>query len=152
MIKNTFDREITNEIVERINQLNPSSQRLWGTMDVAQMFAHCNVPYAYTFTPENFKKPSFIMKFILKKYVKKMVVSQEAYKQNERTSPSFIISNVRDFENEKALLIANIEKTQQLGAAYFEGKENFSFGFMTAEEWNTMFYKHLDHHLRQFGV
>lgn len=81
-----------------------------------------------------------------------MVVSPEAYKQNERTSPSFVISNARDFENEKALLIANIEKTQQLGATYFEGKENFSFGLMTAEEWNTMFYKHLDHHLRQFGV
>jgi len=26
------------------------------------------------------------------------------------------------------------------------------FGQMTPEEWATLMYKHLDHHLRQFGV
>ena len=152
MIKNIFDSEVTSGIIGRINALTPNSERLWGTMTVDKMLAHCNVPYSYTFMPEQFKKPSFFMKFILKNFVKKMVVSDNPYKQNERTSPSFVISNPRDFEKEKAILIKNIEKVKDLGATHFEGKENFSFGKMTSKEWNALYYKHLDHHLRQFGV
>lgn len=152
MLKDLFSQEITNEVIDRINRLTPDTQRLWGTMNVSQMFAHCNVPYAYTFTPENFKKPNFLMKFFLKSFVKKMAVSETPYKQNERTAPSFIITDQRDFEKEKAILIDNIKKCQQLGRTHFEGKENFSFGKMTADEWNNLYYKHIDHHLRQFGV
>lgn len=152
MIKNIFTTEGANEVVNRINNLQPNTLAKWGTMNVAQMLAHCNVPYAYTFEPEKFKKPGFFMKLMLKAFVKKIVTSSKPYKQNERTAPEFVISNERDFETEKAKLIGNILKTQELGVQYFEGKENFSFGKMTAEEWNTMYYKHLDHHLRQFGV
>jgi SRSO17 transposase len=49
-------------------------------------------------------------------------------------------------------LKAYIIKTQELGATHFEGKESHSFGTLTSTEWNNMFYKHLDHHLGQFGV
>ena len=152
MIKNIFEEQVSNEIIGRVNALTTNSERLWGTMTVDKMLAHCNVPYAYTFMPEQFKKPNFFMKFILKNFAKKIVVSDNPYKQNERTSPSFVISNPRDFELEKALLIKNIEKVKVLGEKYFEGKENFSFGEMTSKEWNALYYKHLDHHLRQFGV
>lgn len=152
MIKDIFNQQISDEVVGRINRLTPETQRLWGTMDVAQMLAHCNVPYAYTFTPEKFKKPNFLMKFILSNFVKKIVVSETPYKQNERTSPNFVISDQRDFEKEKAILIDNLTKCQELGRDYFEGKDNFSFGKMTANEWNALYYKHIDHHLRQFGI
>ncbi len=152
MIKNIFTVDVTNEVINRINNLQPTTQRLWGTMDVAQMLAHCNVPYAYTFEPEKFKKPNFFMKLIFKNFVKKIVTSPKPYKQNERTAPAFVIANERDFELEKSILIANINKVQQLGSTHFEGKENFSFGKMTANEWNTMYYKHLHHHLRHFNV
>lgn len=152
MIKDIFKPEVTNEIIDRINRLTPDTQRLWGTMNVSQMFAHCNVPYAYTFTPEKFKKPNFLMKFILSNFVKKMVVSPTPYKKNERTSPSFVIADQRDFELEKNILVENIKKCQKLGRDHFEGKENFSFGKMTADEWSALYYKHIDHHLRQFGI
>lgn len=152
MIKDIFNPEVTAEIIGRINRLTPETQRLWGTMNVSQMLAHCNVPYAYTFTPEKFKKPNFLMKFILSNFVKKMVVSPTPYKKNERTSPSFVIADQRDFEKEKSILINNIKKCEALGRTHFEGKENFSFGKMTADEWNALYYKHIDHHLRQFGI
>src|SRR5690606_1379967 len=107
MIKNIFTVDVANEVVGRINNLQPTSQREWGTMDVAQMLAHCNVPYEYTFEPEKFKKPNFFMKLILKNFVKKIVTGSRPYKQNERTAPTFVISNERDFELEKSILIAN---------------------------------------------
>ena len=45
-----------------------------------------------------------------------------------------------------------MQKTFDLGSAHFEGKESPSFGALTADEWNVLFAKHLDHHLTQFGV
>jgi Protein of unknown function (DUF1569) len=151
-MKNIFTPEVSAEIIARINKLTPATTPAWGKMNVGQMLAHCNVTYAFTYTPEQFKKPNFFMRFILKNFIKKIVVGEKPYGKNGRTAPEFLITDSREFEKEKALLIANIQKTQQLGAAHFEGKENFSFGTMTAQEWNALFYKHLDHHLSQFGV
>jgi hypothetical protein len=39
-----------------------------------------------------------------------------------------------------------------MDAAHFEGKESNSFGALNSTEWNNMLFKHLDHHLNQFGV
>lgn len=151
-IKNIFEKEVSDEIINRINQLSNNQKAVWGKMSVDKMLAHCNVTYDYTFTPEKFKKPSAFKKFLIKLLIKNYVVSDKPYKQNGQTAPDFIIKGDKDFEKEKAKLIENINKSQQLGNKYFDGKDNFSFGKMTANEWNTMFYKHLDHHLRQFGV
>jgi len=74
------------------------------------------------------------------------------YKKNSRTAPMFIISDKREFDTEKQRLIDHLKKTQQLGVAHFNGKESHSFGALTSKEWNTLFSKHLDHHLQQFGV
>ena len=121
-------------------------------MSVDQVLAHLNVAYALTFTPEKFPKPSFIAKFLLSKFVKPKITNEIPYKPSLPTSPAFIIADERNFEEEKAKLIGNIQRVQQLGREAFEGKENINFGKMTAQCWNNMFAKHLNHHLDQFGV
>ena len=70
----------------------------------------------------------------------------------KRERSQFLIKDSRDFETEKKRLVDYLNKTQQLGETYFDGKESHSFGALTAQEWSTMFSKHLDHHLTQFGV
>ena len=150
-MKNIFDHTITEEIINRINQLKPDSQPLWGKMNVAQMLAHCNVTYETVYEDKH-KKPNPLMKFILKTFVKKVVVGETTYKPNNPTAPHYIISDSRDFELKKKRLIDHLIKTQQLGEKYFDNKESHSFGRLSASEWNNMFYKHLDHHLNQFGV
>lgn len=151
-MKNIFLQETTEDVLNRINTLRPDSKPLWGKMTVAQMLAHCNVTYSYTYEPEKFKKPNLFVSFILKNFIKKYVLSPKPYKHNGKTGPDFIITDERNFELEKEKLIQNIIKTQQLGEKHFENLENFSFGKMSAEEWNTMLYKHIHHHLSQFGV
>jgi hypothetical protein len=121
-------------------------------MSADQMLFHCNVVYGFTYEQEKYKKPGTFKRFLLKTFVKKIVTGEKPYKRNSHTAPEFIITGQKDFEAEKAKLIGNISKTQQLGESHFEGKENFSFGAMTAKEWNKLFYKHLNHHLNQFGV
>ena len=150
-MKNIFDIEETTEIINRINKLVPSTKNLWGKMNVSQMLAHCKVTYEMEFT-DKYPKPNSFKKFILKLLVKKAVVGEKPYPKNGRTAPEFLVTNEREFEKEKSELTEYIIKTQDLGETYFDNKESHSFGKMTKNEWNNMFYKHLDHHLTQFGV
>jgi hypothetical protein len=150
-MKNIFSSEVCEEIIARINQLSVQSTPEWGKMNVAQMLAHCNVTYELVFENKH-PKPNALVRFLLKVIVKNYVVSDKPFKRSSQTSPAFIIANDRDFETEKYRLIDYINQAQKLGSAYFEGKESHSFGALKATEWNAMFYKHLDHHLSQFGV
>jgi hypothetical protein len=150
-MKNVFLASDSEEIIQRINQLKADSMPEWGKMTVAQMLAHCNVTYEMLYENKH-PKPNGLVKFMLKLFVKNGVVNEVPYPKNSRTAPQFVISETKEFEKEKARLIDYIHKTQQLGASYFEGKESHSFGGLNSKEWNNMFYKHLDHHLGQFGV
>ncbi|SEW24261.1 DUF1569 domain-containing protein [Chitinophaga arvensicola] len=146
-----FTEPVATAVIRRIEQLTPDSQPQWGKMNVAAMLAHCNVTYEMVY--ENIHpQPGFFMKMILKNFIKKAVTSETPYKRNIPTASSFLIKDQRKFDIEKERLIRYILKTSQLGAAHFNQKESHSFGKLTHEEWNNMFYKHLDHHLTQFGV
>ncbi len=149
--KNLFDLKETQETIARINSLTPETKRLWGKMNVAQMLAHCNVAYELVYTDKH-PKPKGFQKFLIRLFAKNIVVGPKPYSKNSRTSPIFIISDQRDFENEKKRLIDHLEKTQKLGASHFDGKESHAFGPLSEKEWNVLFSKHLDHHLQQFGV
>ncbi len=150
-MKSVFNLNDSKEIIERISQLTPDTKGLWGKMSVAQMLAHCNVTYEMAY--ENIHPaPNSFVKFMLKLFVKKSVVNETPYKKSIQTAPAFIIKENKDFYTEKERLINYIIKTQELGTNYFEGRESLSFGSLNSKEWNNMFYKHLDHHLQQFGV
>ena len=150
-MKNIFDQKITEEIITRINSLTKDSQPNWGKMSVSQMLAHCCVAYEMVYTDKH-PRPNAFTRFLLKMFVKKAVVGEKLYPKNGRTGPQFIITSDKDFEAEKKRLIDFINKTQELGGAYFDGKESHSMGVLTVQEWNNSFYKHLEHHLTQFGV
>jgi hypothetical protein len=150
-MKNVFTPETTEELVARINKLHSYSRPLWGKMNVAQMLAHCNVTYELVYESKH-PRPNPVMKFLVKLLVKDFVVNEKPFKQNVHTAPHFKITSTKDFETEKARLKRYLQQTQQLGQAHFEGKESHSFGPLTSQQWNNMFYKHLNHHLSQFGV
>jgi hypothetical protein len=150
-LPNIFTKPIADEVVSRINKLTADMHPYWGKMNVPQMLAHCNVSYELVYDNKH-PQPNFIMGLILKAFVKNAVVSEKPYKRSTPTAPAFLIKDERDFEAEKARLIGYIEKTQQLGEEHFDNKKSHSFGKLPIAEWNNMFYKHLDHHLTQFGV
>lgn len=151
-LPNIFSKEEADKLITRVNSLTKETQPLWGKMDVAQMLAHNNVTYRYVYEPEAFKKPGFPVSWILKTFVKKNVVNEKPYPKNGPTGPDFLIKGERDFNTEREKLIGFIKRVQAEGASAFNQRESFSFGKLSTEEWNNMFYKHLDHHLQQFGV
>lgn len=151
-LPNIFDAQVCNEMIARIQKLTPASTPQWGKMNVAQMLAHCNVAYEMAYEPTKHAQPGAFKKWILKMLVKPTVVGEKMYKKNSHTAPQFIMTEEKNFETEKNRLIQYIEKTQAIGAKGFEQKEAHSFGKLSATEWNNMLYKHLEHHLTQFGV
>lgn len=148
---NLFEEEGATATIARIENLSPDTQPKWGKMNVSQMLAHCNVTYELVYTDKH-PKPKGLQKFLIKLFAKKLVTGPKPYRKNLRTAPVFLITDERDFQKEKTRLIEHIEKTQKLGGQHFDNKESHAFGNLTTKEWNTLFSKHLDHHLTQFGV
>jgi len=151
MIKNIFDESVTNDVIGRISTLTADSKAIWGSMSVGQMLAHCTVTYEMIFEDKHARPPAAI-RLMLKWFVKPTVVGEKPYKRNSQTAPAFKMTEEKDFEISKNKLIDYLQKVQNLGPSYFEGRESHSFGKLTIAEWNAMFYKHLDYHLSQFGV
>lgn len=154
-MENIFSRSVSDLAIARINRLQADTAPKWGKMNVGQMLAHCNCIYEMVYDPEYAKRhppPNAFVRTLLKLFLKPVVVGPKPYKRNSRTAPEFLITDERDFTEERERMIAYINRTQELGAAYFEGKHSPSFGALTSAEWNVLFHKHLDHHLRQFGV
>lgn len=150
-LPNIYTEQGTNELIARINQLSPITQRRWGKMNVSQMLAHCCVPYEQLLG-ERSDAPNAMMRFFMRTFFKGTMTNEIPYKPNLPTAPSFIIVDQRDFEKEKRRLIEYVKKPLELGELHFENKHQLTLGKLTATQWNNMLWKHLDHHLRQFGV
>jgi hypothetical protein len=150
-MNSVFNLDDLNEIKGRINNLNSESLPQWGKMNAAAMLAHCSVTYEMIYTKKH-PKPNFVLRFILTSFVKKAVVSPKPYPKNSKTAPAFLITDSRDFDREKEILFHWLDKVYSDGRESFEGRESHSFGKLSTEEWDRMMYKHLDHHLNQFGV
>lgn len=146
-----FNPAIANQIIGRIQSLHQDSIPRWGKMNVAQMLAHCNITYEMVYTDLH-AQPGKFMTWVLKLWVKPTVISEKPYAENGKTAPAFLVHHEQDFHLQKQRLIDYINKVVEEGRVIYEGKSSHSFGVLTAEEWNNMFYKHLDHHLRQFNV
>ena len=150
-MKNVFDPAVTAELTDRINRLTPSTAPRWGKMSVDQMLAHCNVTYDMLYT-DRYPRPGAIRRFLLRTFVKQGVVGPKPWRKNLPTAPQFRMVGKKSFEAERRRLVEYLLRVEREGERAFEGRESMSFGSLTADEWNMMFYKHLDHHLTQFGV
>jgi len=150
-IQNIYSTQVVDQLVARINKLTPNTPGQWGKMDVAQMMAHCNISCDMAFD-DNFKKSNAFIRFILKNLVKKSLVNDSPYKKNSSTAPEMLIKTPKNFEQEKFKLIANVKNFAAKGESFFDLRDHPGFGVMTKQEWNNFYYKHIDHHLVQFGV
>lgn len=146
-IKNLLDPKVKNDVIGRINRLTSATQRRWGVMEVAQMLAHLQARFAVAFGTDHLKGNFFIR--LVAPLIKGMLYNDKPYKKNLATDKTFKISDHREFAKEKEGLISMIN------SFYVETLRKDShpyFGKLTPEQWGKASWKHIDHHLRQFGV
>jgi Protein of unknown function (DUF1569) len=149
-MNNLFDQSDVSEILERIEKLTADSQRQWGKMNVAQMLAHCNVSVE-TAMGMNYIKPLFIGR-IIGSFLKPKVLGEKPFGKNSPTDKSYIFNADLKFEEERSKATASIKKFFEGGPSQCTTHPHPFFGKFIPEEWAVFQWKHLDHHLRQFGV
>jgi hypothetical protein len=85
--------------------------------------------------------------------VKSKVLRDETpMRRNTPTAKSLVMADERNLETERKRLCALIDRFAEAGPQGCTTHPHTFFGRLTADEWATLMYKHLDHHLRQFGV
>ena len=146
-VKNLFDAAVKQDIISRINKLTPTTQQLWGKMDTAQMLAHCQMPLGVA-TGKHKLKSNFFLSLIGPLFKKKLF-NEKPFKRSLPTDKSFIMTDSKDFEKEKQVLI---EMINSFSESTMSGEQHPFFGKLSNEEWSRGTWKHLDHHLQQFGV
>mgnify|MGYP000093028208 CR=1 FL=1 len=143
----SFDRD---EIISRIQRLNPTTKPLWGKMNVAQMLSHCQAPLKVAIGELKLKQG--LIGLLFGKMAKRQLLAPEDFRHNLPTAPEFNVTGTApEFEKERQQLILLIRQFGEKGPVASRGKHPF-FGAMTEEEWDTLQWKHLDHHLRQFNA
>jgi hypothetical protein len=151
-MKNLFDVAVANDVKARLGKLEPRSERKWGKMTVPQMLAHCSLGMQWALgelVPEKAPLPLRVMGRLVKPMVLR---NEEPLRKNSPTAKSLIVADELDLSQERDRLAGLIDKFIAGGAAGCTRNPHAFFGRMTPEEWSILMYKHLDHHLRQFGV
>ena len=145
--KSLFDDAVYREVTDRINQLEPGIQPEWGKMSVGQMLAHCAEVVEVANGKELEGTPFYVK--LLGPLIKRMIVSEKPFPKKGKTHPQYEVHDSMDFHAQKERLVHAIDELRSGGPA---PREHPLMGHMTAEEVGWGNYKHLDHHLRQFGV
>lgn len=149
-MNNLFNPADAAGIIQRLDALPATAQRQWGTMQAAQMLAHCTASLETAMGLNSPKKVSFLMRFV-GSMMKSGIVSGKPMPKNSPTDKLYIITDARDFAQEKAKVIERIKAFSAGGPARCTTQPQVFFGPMTPQEWAIMQWKHFDHHLRQFG-
>lgn len=149
-MKNLFEPVFSNEVRSRIASLAPDSERRWGAMNVAQMLAHCS-SWMEMASGQTSQKQSLLGR-VFGKLAKRSILGTEPIKRNMPTDKTLVIADERDFAMEQQRLMEDVKQFVQGGAERCTTHPHSFFGFLTPDEWACMGYKHLDHHLRQFGA
>lgn len=147
-MKTLFDTQTQQEIFKRIENLNSNSQRKWGTMSVSQMLKHMNIAFSVPINKIQLPKDKLYI-LSANPIARKLLIDIIPWPKNMVTAKDFIVKDDPAFEQAKVELVATIHA--------FQSSNDFSgshpvFGIMDKTSWGKAMYKHLDHHLKQFGV
>ena len=147
-MKSLFNIQDRQEIINRISAINENSERQWGTMTASQMLLHCQAPIKIAVG--ELKLSTNLLFMILGPIIKKKLMKDIPFEKNLPTHKDFLVKFDPDLVKEQQNLIAIINSLN-------DKKDSLAikhpiFGKMSAQQWDILNWKHLDHHLKQFGV
>jgi hypothetical protein len=150
-MKDLFEAARVEEVKERILRLEPDSERLWGKMNAAQAVAHCSAGLELALGDR--LPPQMLLGRIIGRMLKpKVLGNDEPMRRNSPTVKGLVVQDERDLGKEQERLRGLIDRFVAGGPTGCTKHPHSFFGRLTPEEWAILMYKHLDHHLRQFGV
>ena len=137
-------------LLARVRSLSPSAKAQWGKMDASQMLAHLNVSLHVALGDASVKRG--LLGYLFGGLAKGGALGEKPFGKGLPTDKSYLIRDARDFAKERTELVALVERTARGGPGAFTTNPHPFFGPLEPSEWDVLMCKHLDHHLRQFGV
>lgn len=149
-MKSLLVQEDREALLQRLAALQPSSIRQWGKMEPAQMLCHCAVVLE-TATGDR-PLPQKLLGKIITPLIRSRVLGEKPFSRSGPTDPRFVVSEMREFDAERDRLASLVRRFVQNGPEFAGRQTHAFFGRLSGEEWGALMYKHIDHHLRQFGA
>lgn len=150
-MKHLFEPAAVAEVRARLTHLRPDSARRWGTMTVAQAVAHC--AYGVELATGDQRPPRVLAGRLFGPVVRWLALRDDApMRRNSPTVPGAVVADECDLDVERRRLDGLIARFAAAGPGGCTTHPHSFFGRLTPEEWAVLMYKHLDHHLRQFGA
>nr|WP_315027907.1 DUF1569 domain-containing protein [uncultured Chryseobacterium sp.] len=150
MKKNLLKDDASSSVIERVRNLSASHQPQWGEMTATEMLLHCNSCNKQILQENGSNKKTTIKQYLLK--ILALYIAPN-FKKNIKGEPIHDTKgkvNLSDFEEQRSEFILLISlfpvTTRSLTLPHP------AFGTLSTHEWGIAAYKHMDHHLRQFGV
>lgn len=139
----------------RIESLTPETRPEWGKMNVQEMLAHCNAALGVPLGTVQLSR-SLVGRLFGRIAKAVFIKPGKPFTKNGPTDPRFIFKagdvSPEKVEKGKTDLVAGIEEFHRRGAPGMPTSAHPFFGKLTPDEWDLLSAKHIDHHLRQFGV
>ena len=153
-MKNLFDAVLVEDTKQRILKLRPGSERQWGSMAVSQTLAHCTSGMEMAMGVINPKRapfPASVVGLLIKPLIFR---DDKPMRRNSPSAPELFPTDPTEceFQYERTKLIAAIDSFATQGGVCCSQHPHPFFGLLKPQQWAILMYKHLDHHLRQFGV
>ena len=146
-----FDAAERDRILARIDALRADAPRGWGKMNPAQMLSHCALGMEAA-TGDAVLHSNFMAKLIGPLF-KGWMLGPKPFSQNSPTHPLLVLDKATcDFDREKTRLVAVVRKFCDGGPSAAAKYRHAFVQKLTGDEWGVLQFKHLDHHLRQFGA
>lgn len=150
-MKNLYEAAAAKEIKERIARLRPNNERQWGKMNAAQAIAHCAAGMEWA-VGDRVEPRMFVGRLFGSIAKSQLLKDEKPMGKNAPTAKSLVVKEDRDLGKECERLSALVERFAAAGPQGCTKNPHAFFGQLTPEEWAQLMYKHLDHHLRQFGA
>lgn len=150
-MKNLFDVAVADQIKQRVGRLQIDSERQWGKMDPAQALAHC--ASGLEMAMGEIRPPRVLIGRLIGSLIKSRVLgNDEEFRRNSSTVRELLVRGERNLNAERVRLCALIDRFVSGAPSVCTAHPHPFFGSLTPAEWAILMHKHLDHHLRQFGV
>lgn len=147
-MESLFEKSTQQAITQRLQNLNANSKRAWGTMTVSQMLKHLEIAFAVPINKVSLPKEN-LQFLVANPLMRKLVIDVFPWPKNMMTAKDFVVKSDPEFEQAKQSFLEVYN--QFIEAKTLTGSHPI-FGEMDKDTWGRAMYKHLDHHLRQFGV
>ena len=143
-----FDRELRGQLVRRIAAVQGTETARWGKMNAVQMISHIEASARMAMGEVTAKPKRTPLKW---GPIRHLVICTLPFPKGAPTAPELLLPATRPLEELKADLGRHIETLAARGRDG-EWPEHPAFGRATGTEWGVLLYRHMDHHLRQFGA